>query len=181
LPATISRILAAGPPVTVRGGHCWFFGGDVDLTGDGDAQLREQVRRNIDAGADLVKVMASGGQLTPGGAAMYESQFTTGQLGVIVAEARRAGLRVAAHAHGADAISSAVEAGVHTVEHCGWMSGPGSYRHHGPARTGSCRRPARRRRRPAHRPRRPPRRPARDDPARDPPPRDRGDSHLGGS
>lgn len=121
------RILAAGPPVTVRGGHCWFFGGDVDLSGDGDAQLREQVRRNIDAGADLIKVMASGGQLTPGGAAMYESQFTTGQLGVIVAEARRAGLRVAAHAHGADAISSAVEAGVHTVEHCGWMSGPGSY------------------------------------------------------
>lgn len=117
------RVLASGPPVTVPGGHCWFFGGEVT----DEASIRDRVRRNVAAGADLIKVMASGGHLTPGGAAMFESQFSTEQLGVIVSEAKQAGLRVAAHAHGADAITSAVAAGVDTIEHCGWMSGPGTY------------------------------------------------------
>ena len=117
------RILASGPPLTVAGGHCWFFGGVV---GDDDS-VRAMVRRNAAAGADLIKVMASGGHMTPGGAAMWHSQFTADQLRVVVDEAARAGLRVAAHAHGADAITAAVEAGVHTIEHCGWMSGPGEY------------------------------------------------------
>jgi imidazolonepropionase-like amidohydrolase len=117
------RILASGPPLTVAGGRCWFFGGVVD----DDDSIRAMVRRNAADGADLIKVMASGGQMTPGGAKMWQSQFTAEQLRVVVTEAAQAGLRVAAHAHGADAITAAVEAGVHTVEHCTWMSGPGQY------------------------------------------------------
>ncbi len=58
---------------------------------------------------------------------MWQSQFTLDQLKGVVGEAAQAGLRVAAHAHGPDAITAAVEAGVHTVEHCSWMSGPGEY------------------------------------------------------
>ncbi|MEU6331115.1 amidohydrolase family protein [Streptomyces sp. NPDC047049] len=114
------RILAAGSPLTPPGGHCWFLGGEVA----DEAQLRAMVRRNAEAGADVIKVMASGGHITEGGAAMWESQFSTEQLSVAVEEARRYGLPVAAHAHGAAAIASAVAAGVHTVEHCLWLDGP---------------------------------------------------------
>jgi imidazolonepropionase-like amidohydrolase len=65
--------------------------------------------------------MASGGGATPGGAAMWESQFTTEQLQILVDEAHRLGLPVAAHAHGTDSIRSAVTARVDTLEHCTWM------------------------------------------------------------
>ncbi|GAA2657194.1 amidohydrolase family protein [Streptomyces lunalinharesii] len=114
------RILAAGSPLTPPGGHCWFLGGEVA----DEAQLRALVRRNAEAGADVIKVMASGGHITEGGAAMWESQFTTEQLAMVVDEAHRFGLPVAAHAHSAAAVASAVEAGVSTVEHCLWMDGP---------------------------------------------------------
>ncbi|HYS41675.1 MAG TPA: amidohydrolase family protein [Pseudonocardiaceae bacterium] len=69
--------------------------------------------------------MASGGQITPGGAQMWESQFSVAQLQMIVSHAASHGLPVAAHAHGADAIEACVEAGVSTIEHCTWMVGPG--------------------------------------------------------
>ncbi|MGH3622137.1 MAG: amidohydrolase family protein, partial [Sciscionella sp.] len=115
------RILAAVAPLTPPGGHCWFFGGEVD----GERAIRDMVRRNAAVGADVIKVMASGGQITQGGANMWESQFDAAQLRVIVEEAARHGLPVAAHAHGTEAIVASVAAGVHTVEHCTWMAGPG--------------------------------------------------------
>jgi hypothetical protein len=71
-----------------------------------------------------VVVMASGGQITPGGAETWESQFTVDQLRTIVSHAATHGLPVAAHAHGADAIEACVEAGVATIEHCAWLVGP---------------------------------------------------------
>ncbi len=118
------RILAAIAPLTATRGHCWFLGGEVD----GAAAARALVRRNAAAGADVIKVMASGGHLTPGGAAMWESQFDPALLRAVVAEAGQAGLPVAAHAHGTAAIAESVAAGVATVEHCGWLDGPGGVR-----------------------------------------------------
>lgn len=115
------RILAAGVPITPPGGHCWFLGGEVQ----GDDAIRAAIRDAAAAGVDLIKVMASGGQLTEGGAAMWESQFDADDLRVVVEEAARHGLPVAAHAHGTQSIVDAVAAGVATVEHCTWMSGPG--------------------------------------------------------
>lgn len=115
------RILAAGAPLTVPGGHCWFFGGEVE----GADAIRAAVRERAAAGADVIKVMAGGGQMTPGGAAMWESQFTVAELTTIVDEARSVGLPVAAHAHGTAVIADCVAAGVSTVEHCTWITGPG--------------------------------------------------------
>jgi imidazolonepropionase-like amidohydrolase len=117
------RLLVSGPPVTVPGGHCHFFGGETAS----DDDIRALVDANAAAGADVIKVMASGGQLTEGGADMWESQFDARQLAVVVAQAAGHGLPVAAHAHGADAIEAAVEAGVSTVEHCSFLTGPRSF------------------------------------------------------
>ncbi|WP_414943022.1 amidohydrolase family protein [Amycolatopsis sp. cmx-11-32] len=114
------RLLTAGTPLTVPRGHCHFFGGEV--TGDG--VIRALIDANAADGADVIKVMASGGQITEGGADMWESQFDVRQLQLIVEHAASHGLPVAAHAHGADAIEASVEAGVRTIEHCTWMTGP---------------------------------------------------------
>lgn len=120
------RILSAGAPLTVPGGHCWFLGGEVD----GQDSIRARIHATAAAGADVIKVMASGGHMTPSGAAMWESQFTRERLRLIVDEARSVGLPVAAHAHGSRAIADAVTAGVTTVEHCTWMTGPGQSKQH---------------------------------------------------
>ncbi|MCX5277691.1 amidohydrolase family protein [Streptomyces virginiae] len=115
------RIIGAGAPITPPGGHCWFLGGEVS-----DAEeARELVQRNVAAGAKVVKVMAGGGGLTKGGAPSWKSQFGAEELAVVVEEAHRAGLKVAAHAHGTDAITDAVTAGVDTIEHCTWMTEDG--------------------------------------------------------
>ena len=111
------RMVVAGPPVTVTGGHCWFMGGEADSEDD----LRRIVRTHHKHGADLIKVMATGGFMTTGSAPWY-AQFTAAQLALIVAEARRVDMPVAAHAHGLEGMRRAVEAGVTTIEHCSWVT-----------------------------------------------------------
>jgi imidazolonepropionase-like amidohydrolase len=111
------RLVVAGPAVTVTGGHCWFMGGEADSEDD----LRRIVRTHHKHGADLIKVMATGGFMTSGSAPWY-AQFTTEQLAVIVAEASRVDKPVAAHAHGLEGIRRAVAAGVTTIEHCSWVT-----------------------------------------------------------
>ncbi|MCY0963268.1 amidohydrolase family protein [Streptomyces sp. H27-H5] len=115
------RIIGAGAPVTPPGGHCWFLGGEVSNADE----ARALVRRNVAEGAKVVKVMAGGGGLTKGGAPSWKSQFGAEELAVVVEEAHLAGLMVAAHAHGTDAITDAVAAGVDTIEHCTWMTEDG--------------------------------------------------------
>ncbi|QKV76313.1 amidohydrolase family protein [Amycolatopsis sp. Hca4] len=117
------RLLVSGPPITVPGGHCHFFGGETAS----DGEIRTLIDANAAAGADVIKVMASGGQITEGGADMWESQFDARQLRVVTEHAASHGLPVAAHAHGAEAIEAAVEAGVSTVEHCSFLTGPRSF------------------------------------------------------
>ena len=111
------RLIVASRPITVTGGHCWFMGGEADSEDD----LRRMVRTHHKHGADLIKVMSTGGFMTPGSAPWY-AQFTTGQLAVIVEEARRVDKPVAAHAHGIEGIRRAVEAGVTTIEHCSFVT-----------------------------------------------------------
>ncbi|WP_327740334.1 amidohydrolase family protein [Streptomyces nojiriensis] len=115
------RILSAGTPLTRPGGHCWFLGGEVG----GADSIRALVRRNAESGVDLIKVMATGGGITKGGPPVWQAQFTTAELRVVVEEARRFGLPVAAHAHGTEGIAAAVAAGVDTIEHCTWLARDG--------------------------------------------------------
>ncbi|MEU3371259.1 amidohydrolase family protein [Streptomyces sp. NPDC006711] len=117
------RILSAATPVTSPGGHCWFLGGEVE----GADAIRALVRRNVEAGADVIKVMATGGGHTRGGPAIWQNQFSQDELRLVVEEARRAGLPVAVHAHGTAGIEAAVAAGVSTIEHCTWMAEDGGF------------------------------------------------------
>jgi len=112
------RIVAAGPPLTVPGGHCYFLGGETC----GEAGLRKAVRERFEHGCQVVKVMASGGHLTPGSPPPWQSQFSAQELAAVVDEAHGLGLSTAAHAHGAGAIADAVSAGFDTVEHCTFMT-----------------------------------------------------------
>ena len=111
------RMLVAASPVTVTGGHCWFMGGEAD----GLEDLRRRVRTHHKHGADLIKVMSTGGFMTTGSAPWY-AQFSAAELTVIVEEARRVDKPVAAHAHGLEGIRRAVEAGVSTLEHCSFVT-----------------------------------------------------------
>src|SRR5258708_9788110 len=111
------RLVVATRPITVTGGHCWFMGGEADSEDD----LRRMVRTHHKRGADLIKVMSTGGFMTPGSAPWY-AQFASEQLAVVVDEARRVDKPVAAHAHGIEGIRRAVKAGVTTLEHCSFVT-----------------------------------------------------------
>lgn len=116
------RILAACAPLTRPEGHCWFLGGEVAT----DGEIREQVRRNAQGGADLIKVMGNGGQMTPDGPGMTDAQFSPAQLRLIADEAHAASLPVAIHAYTADTIAAAVEADFDTIEHCTFLGRDGA-------------------------------------------------------
>jgi imidazolonepropionase-like amidohydrolase len=100
--------VAAGPPITSLGGHCHFLGGEV---GPDVRSLRAAVRERVERGVDVIKVMASGGHLTPG-SRQERSQFGLDELRAVVEEGHRYGLSVIAHAHGGRAIADAAAAGV---------------------------------------------------------------------
>jgi imidazolonepropionase-like amidohydrolase len=111
-PGSGPEIIAAGPPITTPGGHCYFMGGEAE----GAEALRAAVRERHERGCGVVKIMASGGNMTPG-SLPQDSQFSLDDLRVVVKEANRLGLPVAAHTHGVQAIRDAVTAGVNTIEH----------------------------------------------------------------
>lgn len=107
-----SRMLVAGRVITMTGGHGYPMGREAD----GEAEVRRAAREQLKAGADVVKVMATGGVLTSGvepGAA----QLTEKEMRAAVTEAHKAGRRVAAHAQGTEGIKNALRAGVDSVEH----------------------------------------------------------------
>lgn len=114
------EIVASGPPITTRGGHCHFLGG----VAEGPQDLHLAVRERAERGCQVIKVMVSGGQLTPG-STPHKPQYDLTDLRLIVAEARRLGLSTAAHAHYAGSVADAVKAGFDTVEHATFFTADG--------------------------------------------------------
>ncbi len=117
---SLPRILASGPPITTPGGHCHFLVGAQTAPAD----IATAVGVRAGRGVDVVKVMVSGGNITPG-SLPWESQFDQAALRALVEHAHAAGIPVAAHAHGAAALRACVAAGVDAVEHCTFMTADG--------------------------------------------------------
>jgi imidazolonepropionase-like amidohydrolase len=118
------RIIASGSSVTPDGGHGDANGFAPDIINvlrspsacSGADACRRAVRRQIQAGADVIKITATGGVLS-NTAAGVEQQFSDAELQAIVEAAHAMGRRVTAHAHGAGGINAALRAGVDSIEH----------------------------------------------------------------
>ncbi|MEO3773405.1 amidohydrolase family protein [Micromonospora sp. B9E7] len=117
----LPTVLGSGAPVTSIGGHCWSLGGEAS----GVDGVREAVRLRVAAGADLVKIMASGGVFTPG-TDTTAPQFTDDELTAALNEARDLGLPVTAHAHALSAVEQALRVGVDGIEHCTCVTATGA-------------------------------------------------------
>jgi imidazolonepropionase-like amidohydrolase len=117
---TEPRMAVAGPPITTAGGHCHFLGGVVT----GEAGMRAAVAERVERGVDVVKVMASGGMLTPG-SDVFGTQFSDDELRCLVETAHNAGLPVLAHAHSLTAVRQAMQAGVDGIEHFSCLTSDG--------------------------------------------------------
>jgi imidazolonepropionase-like amidohydrolase len=121
------HMLVSGPLLGITGGHCdenllplkYHVVGDG--VADGIAQVQQKVRQNIKYGADLIKICATGGVLSRGDDPQA-SQYTLEEMQAIVADAHRLGRKVAAHAHGAQGILWATEAGVDSIEHGSYIN-----------------------------------------------------------
>ena len=106
------RIVAAGRPVCMTGGHGHWLGREAD----GPDDARKAVREQLKAGADVIKIIATGGVLTPG-VEPGSPQMTFEEMRAAIEEARKAGRRTAAHAMAATGISEAIDAGITSIEH----------------------------------------------------------------
>ncbi|MFZ0135804.1 MAG: amidohydrolase family protein [Candidatus Sulfotelmatobacter sp.] len=124
------RMLVSGPPLSITGGHAdnnllpFEYHATSDGVADGVDGVRHMVRQNIKYGSDLIKFMASGGVLSKGDNPQA-SQYTLEEMKAIVDESHRLGRKVAAHAHGAQAILWASEAGVDSIEHGSYIDDAG--------------------------------------------------------
>lgn len=112
------RLLVAGAPVTSVGEHLHFFGGAVANA----AQAVALVRRQVAAGTDWVKLVLSGGEITPG-SDLRRAVLPPPVAAAAVTEAHASGRRVAVHAHSAAAARLAIDLGADTVEHCTLLDG----------------------------------------------------------
>ncbi|MEC9322605.1 MAG: amidohydrolase family protein [Actinomycetota bacterium] len=121
------RVIPAGHAITPTGGHldptmfAAFMPGVLELTveegiANGVDEIRKAVRYQIKHGAQLIKVCCSGGVMSLTGEAGAQ-HYSDEELRVIVDEAHRRGLKVAAHTHGAEAVKHAVACGIDCIEH----------------------------------------------------------------
>lgn len=113
------RILVSGRPITPRGGHCWFWGGEADT----EAEVRALAARLLDEeGADGLKIMATGGYATST-TDPRRPAYPVAILAAAADEAHRRGRYITAHAHAPEGIAFASRAGIDCVQHAS-MIGP---------------------------------------------------------
>ncbi len=113
------RVLAAAEVICMTGGHGWQLGG---CEADGPDEVRKAARKQIKSGADQVKLMATGGVMTPG-VEPGSAQLTEDELRAGIEEAHKAGRKTATHAQGSQGILNALKAGIDSIEHGFYLTG----------------------------------------------------------
>ena len=111
------RVLACGQPITITGGHTWYFGGEAD----GEDGVRHKVRAMAKAGSDFTKVMATGGGTL--NTMSWLPSYSLRELKALADESHRLGRRITAHCLCAQAIEWVAEAGFDQIEHGGFLTG----------------------------------------------------------
>ncbi len=106
------RMLVSGRLICMTGGHGWRLGQEAN----GPDEVRRAAREQIKAGVDIIKLMATGGVMTPGVQPGSE-QFTEEEMRAGVEEAHKAGKKTATHAMGTQGILNALRAGIDSIEH----------------------------------------------------------------
>ena len=106
------RMLVSGQLICMTGGHGWQIGREAN----GPDEVRKAAREQIKAGADIVKLMATGGVMTPSVEPGSE-QLTEEELHAGIQEAHKAGKKTATHAMGTQGILNALRAGIDSIEH----------------------------------------------------------------
>lgn len=116
------RLLVCGAPITTTAGHLHWCG----LRADNRDEVVEAVRTMAEAGADFIKVMATGGMMTPG-TSPGMTQYSEAELQALVDDSHRLRKQVAAHVLGTTGCIMAIDAGVDTLEHCSWLDETGQH------------------------------------------------------
>jgi len=127
------RMQNAGHAIGITGGHCdengfrpgLMEGNPMLGIADGPDQIRAAVRYQAKYGADVIKMCATGGVLSEGDAVGVQ-QYTYEEMKALVDEATKLERKVAAHAHGAEGIKTAVRAGVSSIEHGSFLDEEGA-------------------------------------------------------
>jgi len=110
------RLVLSGRPLTITGGHCRYFGGEVD----GPEEMRRAARQLLKEGADFIKIMASGGG-TVGTYSQFPS-FDVEEMRAAIHEAHKIGKRASCHCIATESITKAIDAGTDHIEHCSFMA-----------------------------------------------------------
>lgn len=107
-----AEFITSGRVVTMTGGHGWSNG----IEADGCDETRKAARTELKAGADVIKIMATGGVMTQG-VEPGSAQLSMEEMKSAVVEAHKAGKKTASHAQGTEGIKNAILAGIDSIEH----------------------------------------------------------------
>lgn len=110
------RMRTSGKVLTMTGGHGYFIAREAD----GPDEMRKAAREQIKAGADTIKMMATGGAATPGQDVMA-SQLTVEEMAAACDAAHSMGRTAASHCHGTGGIKNSILAGMDSIEHCTYL------------------------------------------------------------
>jgi len=122
-----SRMVLAGSPITITGGHGWNLGGEAD----GPEGLRYKVRSLVKSGADFIKVLGSGGGTA--NTISWLPAFRPEEFAALVDETHRLGRKITIHCLNAATMETVIDAGVDQIEHAWFILDDAGHQQYVPA------------------------------------------------
>lgn len=117
---TGARIISSGEAITSRKGHIYFIGEEADSS----LEMVDKARKLIDKGADFIKLIISGGNMTPGSKDTID-QYALEEIKEVTNFVHSQGKKIMAHVHTKEGMEKAIEAGIDYIEHGSWRTSQG--------------------------------------------------------